>query len=342
MALTMKLFPGGNTSQGFYSCFSGVMEGKTRIFMLKGGPGVGKSSMMKRVSRALDDAGIDYELFPCSSDPGSLDAVCVPALGITMMDATAPHHYDPAVPGARDTLVSLGDDLDEARLQRDKARISDLFSGVSERFRRAYCYLGAAAQVRRAVEPAQPDALKAAQMAREIAGRYLSDEHGAGRRRDLFGAAYTPLGYVSFLEELPRSRSVRLISSFGHTASPLLERLLEEAILRGYDAVALRDPLEPETLAHLYVPSAGLLFTTGEADDGAEQVDAGALYGKGAAVNQNDAETFCALIAQATGELKTAMALHDELESFYIAAMDFSRWQKTLDALLEEIFSAAR
>ena len=342
MALTMKLFPGGNTSQGFYSCFPGVMEGKTRLFLLKGGPGVGKSSMMKRVARALDDAGIDYELFPCSSDPGSLDAVCAPALGITMMDATAPHHYDPSVPGARDTLVSLGDDLDEALLQRDRERISDLFSGVSERFRRAYCYLSAAAQVHRAVEQAQPDSVRAARMAREIAGRYLSAEQGAGRRRDLFGAAYTPLGYVSFLKELPRARSVRLISSFGHTASPLLERLLEEALLRGYDAVALRDPLRPEYLAHLYLPSAGLLFTTDEADDAAEKVDTGALYGKSSAVNKNDEETFTALIAQATDELKAAMALHDDLESYYIAAMDFTRWQKTLDALLEEILSAAR
>ena len=37
MALTMKLFPGGNTSQGFYSCFPSVMEEKTRLFLLKGG-----------------------------------------------------------------------------------------------------------------------------------------------------------------------------------------------------------------------------------------------------------------------------------------------------------------
>ena len=54
MALTIKLFPGGNTGQGFYSCFSGVMDGKERLLLLKGGPGVGKSSMMKRFARALD------------------------------------------------------------------------------------------------------------------------------------------------------------------------------------------------------------------------------------------------------------------------------------------------
>ncbi|WP_102411909.1 hypothetical protein [Beduinella massiliensis] len=342
MALTMKLFPGGNTSQGFYSCFPSVMEEKTRLFLLKGGPGVGKSSMMKRVAHALDDAGLDYELFPCSSDPNSLDAVCAPSLGITIMDATAPHHYDPAVPGARDTLVSLGDDLDEASLQRDRERISDLFSAVSERFRRAYCYLSAAAQVRRAVESAQPDPVRAAQMARILASRYLPDVRHAGHKRDLFGAAYTPLGYVSFLKELPKTQSVSLISPFGHTASPLLERLLEEATLRGHDAVALRDPLQPEFLAHLYVPSAGLLFTTDEAEDSAEQVDAGALYGRSAAMRPHDEETCASLIAQAIAELKAAMALHDDLESYYIAAMDFSRWQKTLDALLEEIFSSAR
>lgn len=343
MALTMRLFPGANTSQGFYSCFHSVMDGRTRLFLLKGGPGVGKSSMMKRVARALEAAGIEYELFPCSSDPDSLDAVCAPGLGLTMMDATAPHHYDPAVPGARDTLVSLGDYLDEARLQKDREHIAALFDAVSERFRRATCYLAAASQARRAAAPGGPNPQASARAALRLAQRYVPERQGDGCSRDLFGAAYTPKGYVRLLDRLPRDETVRLSLSFGRTADPLLRALEAEALTRGQEVIALRDPLEPSQLSHLYLPGLRLLFTADDLPGCSESIDADALYaGAPSPQAESDEAAFQLLTARATGELKEAMKLHDELESYYIACMDFGRWQEKLEGLLAQILSPAQ
>ena len=46
---TRKMFPGGNTANGFYSFFDYIIPNDVnRIFCLKGGPGVGKSSFMKK------------------------------------------------------------------------------------------------------------------------------------------------------------------------------------------------------------------------------------------------------------------------------------------------------
>ena len=46
-----KMFPGGNTANGFYSFFDYIIpQDVNRIFCLKGGPGVGKSSFMKKIS----------------------------------------------------------------------------------------------------------------------------------------------------------------------------------------------------------------------------------------------------------------------------------------------------
>ena len=41
---------GGNTAQGFTSCFDSILpkEQQKRMYYIKGGPGVGKSTLMKR------------------------------------------------------------------------------------------------------------------------------------------------------------------------------------------------------------------------------------------------------------------------------------------------------
>ena len=46
----IRYFAGGNTARGFYSLFDSSLEGLNRIFILKGGPGTGKSFLMLRMS----------------------------------------------------------------------------------------------------------------------------------------------------------------------------------------------------------------------------------------------------------------------------------------------------
>ena len=86
-------FPGGNTAEGFCSHFGDILPApmQRRMFYLKGGPGVGKSTFMLRTAQAMAEDGLDVEYFHCSSDPSSLDAIHVPAKGFAMMDGTAPH-----------------------------------------------------------------------------------------------------------------------------------------------------------------------------------------------------------------------------------------------------------
>ena len=87
-----RVFPGGNTAKGFYSYYDQIIGTEaTRLFIIKGGPGVGKSSFMKKIAQDMTEKGYDVELHQCSSDNGSLDGVVIPALKIAMIDGTAPH-----------------------------------------------------------------------------------------------------------------------------------------------------------------------------------------------------------------------------------------------------------
>lgn len=49
------LFPGGNTALGFFSFYDHILpeEETRRMIISKGGPGVGKSTFMRRIGAAL-------------------------------------------------------------------------------------------------------------------------------------------------------------------------------------------------------------------------------------------------------------------------------------------------
>ena len=67
---------------------------KRRIF-IKGRPGTGKSTIMKKIRKAANERGFDTKTFYCSFDANSLDMVVIEELGICIFDATAPHEKIP-------------------------------------------------------------------------------------------------------------------------------------------------------------------------------------------------------------------------------------------------------
>ena len=87
------LFPGGNTTKGFYSFYNYILtqEEADRIICLKGGPGTGKSSFMKKIGTHFKTLGYTIEYHHCSSDNNSLDGVVIKELNIALLDGTSPH-----------------------------------------------------------------------------------------------------------------------------------------------------------------------------------------------------------------------------------------------------------
>lgn len=88
-----RMFLGGNTSQGFFSYYDYILsqEEAAKIICIKGGPGVGKSTFMKKIGKEMLDRGYDVEYMHCSSDNNSLDGVVVPEIKVALLDGTAPH-----------------------------------------------------------------------------------------------------------------------------------------------------------------------------------------------------------------------------------------------------------
>lgn len=93
----IQYFLGANSPTGFYSLYSELLPPETAsvIYILKGGPGCGKSTLMRQVAQQAAQAGETVEYILCSADPDSLDAVVLPRLGAALVDGTAPHGTAP-------------------------------------------------------------------------------------------------------------------------------------------------------------------------------------------------------------------------------------------------------
>ena len=97
MAAATHFFLGANSGRGFQSLFDRFCapEAHYDLLVLKGGPGVGKSTMMRRIGAAMEDRGEQVEYLYCSGDPKSLDGVHIPRIRTAIVDGTAPHVIEP-------------------------------------------------------------------------------------------------------------------------------------------------------------------------------------------------------------------------------------------------------
>lgn len=89
----IQYFLGANSPDGFYSLYPELIQPETAqaIYILKGGPGCGKSTLMRKVGGQMEQAGLETEYILCSGDPDSLDALLLPRQGVAIVDGTAPH-----------------------------------------------------------------------------------------------------------------------------------------------------------------------------------------------------------------------------------------------------------
>ncbi len=111
----LNYYAGGNTARGFHNLFPSNLNGLDRLFILKGGPGTGKSTLMKAVGEKWNNEGYDIEYIHCASDNGSIDGVIIRELGIGIVDGTSPHVIEPKAPGAIEEYVNLGEAWDSKK-----------------------------------------------------------------------------------------------------------------------------------------------------------------------------------------------------------------------------------
>ena len=115
-----------------------------QMYLIKSGPGCGKSTLMKRLAVKAEQKGEPIQRIHCASDPDSLDGVIFLDKRAAIVDATAPHVMEPDAPGAEEQVVSLYHTLDADALHAHADEVKRLFAQNTALRSRAARYIASA------------------------------------------------------------------------------------------------------------------------------------------------------------------------------------------------------
>ncbi len=332
-------FLGANGGNGFVNCFSECYQPEKgeKLYIIKGGPGTGKSTFMKELTLAMHNRNIDCELYFCSSDPRSLDGVRFPSLGVAVVDGTSPHVMEPKMLGISEEILNLGEYLDGGKLDRDG--IVPLYRQNSLFHKKASRYLGAASRLMDdsfAVACNGCNMEKVEQTALRICRDLIPDQKKKGRETKRFLSGFTPEGYVLLEDTLSyyADTIIGIDDEYGSVSSVFLSFVREHGLSSGYEIIVCPCAMSSHRkIDHVILPELQLAFCTTNwfmpvTVDTSRRIHARRFYDSSYLSGYKQRLRFNRrateeLLDGAYHNLKEAKEVHDSMEKYYIDAMNF-------------------
>ena len=340
-ARSIDFFLGATTPAGFKGYFEALRsEPGMQMALIKSGPGCGKSTLMKRLAQAAEQRGEQTQRIHCASDPDSLDGVILPQSRRAIVDATAPHVLEPEAPGADETVVSLYHTIDSGAMHRHAEEVKGLFARNAALRCRAARYIASAGSLlldSRRAEACSANFEKVRRYVKRLCVRTLPRTENAGTEELRLLSAVTPKGEV-FYQDTAQALAEKFVvfrDDYGAVSRLLLELIRAEALTRGYHIITCPCAMHPEDkIDHILIPELKLAFLTDnrwhpvrlsgvQAVRCSRFLDRENLAAYRARLRFNE-RAAAELLEQASTLMAQAKSCHDELETYYRAAVDFA------------------
>ena len=336
---TYRDFLGANSANGFFSLYDYLIDLETanEVYIIKSGPGSGKSSFMRRVTKPLSDAGLLTEHICCSSDPDSLDGVVFPELGLAFVDGTSPHVVEPVYPNITDRYLDLNRFCRPEMLSSCSNEIKNTFKTYKAFYSSVYGNIKASKLIEDDVifSVNSPSALaRTAKRADGIIKREIKNTGNESHETKRFLSALSPKGYITdfSITEVLCDRVYEIVDNFG-LGNYFLHRIYAAARQRGAYVICCFSPMSPDRLEHLIFPELRIAFITTNKQRKYtkkpyrrikldEYIEKDILDRKKQKLKFMQ-KTASALIDEAILGLKEAKSLHDQLEKLYNPSIDF-------------------
>jgi len=322
-------FLGAISAEGFKSYFEPCLSRQKYSYIIKGGPGCGKSTAMK----SLSGPGCEHIL--CSSDPQSLDGILLPN-GTAVFDGTAPHVLEPEIYGVTGEYLSFLPPVKELSEEHETI-LKESSSESRAHYAQAYRLLSAHSSIieyignEAAVDHVR-DALE--KRALGISKRELKPLGRKAYTEIRFINGNTPFGPLCIYEtaELCADRIWDVKDSYG-AAGCFFEVLLNEGIKKGHHIIVCNDATDPNRIRHLIFPKLRIAFVSSTPFNKYE----------GRAYRRVIADKYCSissekrsvlkskiiyahsLLKDACAEIGRAKKCHDAAERIMKQYTDFSR-----------------
>lgn len=329
-----EYFPGANTPDGFYSYYDHILtsDEALNVVILKGGPGTGKSSLMKKTASKALSLGYDVEFLHCSSDPESLDGVCVREKGFLIADGTSPHVIDPRYPGAVDKIINLGEFWNEDCIRPHKQQIQKLSCDIGAEFGRSYCYMSACAILQNRIKSSLDFDFKIVLNELESTKKLLGigKSYGNGKVRKAFMGALTHLGKVCYADTFAADAKciIKIVPDTGMAWEKYMRLIADEFVKSGFSIRAFYSHMNPSSvIEHIYIEDSNTFITSQNNIDNINYdkiINFDEYFNQSLSDEHKSDISMCdELTLKTVSALKRAKMLHDELEKLYIPHMNF-------------------
>ncbi len=356
-------FAEGNTSLGFYSLFEDAVKGLERLYILIGGPGTGKSTIMKDIGELMSNEGFDVDYYHCSLDKNSLNGVIIPTIKLGVIDGTTPHLLTPKYPGIVEEIINLGEYWDTNIIRKNRLHIVKLTNDIKDKTNQAYEQFADAKLIHDEWEQIYLSSMnfnKANQITEEfikdIFCKEVKREHKPVSKNIFFGSA-TSEGYVHYIENITENIKKRYIIKGrpGTGKSTMMKKIGKHAEKLGLSVEYYPCGFDPNSIDMVLIPSLSIAVVDGTAPHvinpsraNDEIIDMFALCINPKVEIENEKELnsietrYRIKMTIATNYLKEAKKANDKLKAHYIKAMDFEAINNRKSELINQIISYSK
>lgn len=352
-------FAASNSRRGFYSYYEHCFRHRVdRLYCIKGGPGTGKSTLMRKAAKRGEERGFRVEYYYCSSDPNSLDAVLMFGSrgSIGFLDATPPHPMEPMLPGVEEEIIDLGRFWDSSALGKHHDEIIRLNEQKGAAYRDAYRWLKGAGEASDVLRDGMEKCLNEPKMlraAKRLMQNSVGEKREEGRIRIALSDSIGMAGRVRLDSYLRAAERICLIENFHDCAYVLMDEIARLATEYRQNVHFSYHPVLPDRIDTIRLEGSGTVFCVCDAEqtdllksrfpnsrvlDMRRMVLPDTLREYRGQLRRTN-KIREALLERACDSLKQVGDAHFKLEEIYISAMDFKAKAAYTEEILDKIFS---
>lgn len=125
-------FAEGMTTRGYISLLPNMMPSWQRVYVLLGGPGTGKSTLIKVIGLELLDRGYGVDFLRSVRDPDSMAGFIMPQMGLAMLDAMEVSPLRWRAPGVVEKFIDFSIFCDAIKLEKQRSQVSKIENRLQE------------------------------------------------------------------------------------------------------------------------------------------------------------------------------------------------------------------
>ncbi len=345
-------FVASNSASGFYSYYRECFDAARvrHVYAVKGGPGTGKSRFLREVAQSAEQKGWDCEYIYCSSDPDSLDGVILSQNDacIALLDATAPHVYEPKLPGVREDIVNLGEFWNIEMLTAHHEAITALQGQKGDAYRRAYRYLAGVGEMTKVRDSLVFPYLRLSGI-RHLAERLMQDiPIGVGYQiQPALVRSVGMRGKVGLDTYFARAKRIYRLEDCRGSARYLLDAIGELAVEKKLRIRVSYDPVLPEHPDGIFLCESETAFVIASEKECSYPhrqvrlrrfVEISKMKDLRAQINYAE-RMKRAMLSGAIEALAEVRDAHFRLEQIYMSAMDFTAKENFTKQFCNRIFT---